>query len=344
MLEIGEIHTSVGEIKKINTTLSLKDKIDGCKVRWGINRFNYKVPTGLYAVGNPDDKGQVLVTADYKLTFDYLRRELSGLDLWILVIDTKGINVWCAAGKGTFGNYELLKALNKVKLKELISHNTLIIPQLGAPGIAAHVIRKAGFQVVYGPVRAEDIRGFLGNGLIKTASMREVRFDFKDRLVLTPMELIPDFKYAAPFLPVLFIFNLIINHNKDIGAIATLTLINYLPLFIALLVGSVLVPLLLPYIPFRAFSLKGLTLGLIWSIVFLKYSQVFLVSDNILVKAAYICYILFITTYTALQFTGSSTYTSLSGTTKETVATIIAGVLLCAAGTVLLIVYKFIMG
>ena len=343
-MEIGEINTSVGVIKKISTTLSLKDKIDGCKVRWGINRFNYTVPTGIYAVGNPGDKAPVLVTADYKLTFDLLRKELSGLDLWILVIDTKGINVWCAAGKGTFGNYELLKVLNKVKLKELISHNTLILPQLGAPGIAAHVIKKAGFQVVYGPVRAEDIREFLGNGMVKTESMKRVRFDFKDRLVLTPMEFIPDLKYAAPFLPLIFIFNLLIISNKTIGEIVILTLINYIPLFIALVAGSVLVPILLPYVPFRAFSLKGLTLGLIWSFAFYKIYSLFLIPDSILVKIAYICYILFISSYSALQFTGSSTYTSLSGTTKETIASIIWGGLLCVVGTLLLISYKLMMG
>ena len=131
-MEIGGIHTPVGEVKRVSTTLSFKDKFDGCKVRWGINRYNYKISTGIYAVGNPDDKSPVLVTANYKLTFDYLRRELKELNLWILVIDTKGINVWCAAGKGTFGNYELLKVINKVKLKEIISHNTLILPLLTA--------------------------------------------------------------------------------------------------------------------------------------------------------------------------------------------------------------------
>jgi hypothetical protein len=342
-LETGEINTPAGDVKRISTTLSFKDKIEGCKVRWGINRYNYKIPTGIYAVGNPGDKSPVLVTADYKLTFDYLRRELTDIDLWILVMDTKGINVWCAAGKGTFGNYELLKVLNKVKLKKIISHKTLILPQLGAPGVAAHVIKKAGFDVVYGPVRAEDIKEFLNNGLFKTESMREVKFDFRDRLVLTPMEFIPDLKYAAPFLPVLFVFNFFMNPSMGIGEITALTLMNYLPLLAALFAGSVLVPLLLPYIPFRAFSLKGFTLGAIWSLVFLKYYYVFLIPDNVLVKAAYTCFILFLTSYTALQFTGSSTYTSFSGTTKETVYSIIAGGLLCAAGFILLIIFIEIM-
>ena len=334
LLEKDVVFTEAGDVKRLSTSLSWRDRFGAWKVRWGIGRYSYLIEPGIYAVGEPDENSHVLVTANYKLTLDYLRKELSRLDLWILVIDTKGINVWCAAGKGTFGNYELLKVINKVKLKEIVSHNRLILPQLGAPGIAAHVIKKAGFDVVYGPVRAEDVREFIANGLVKTKAMREVNFGFKDRLILTPMEFIPDLKYALPFLAVLLIFNM-----GDVG----LTLVNYIPLFISLLLGSVAVPLLLPYIPFRAFSLKGAVLGAVWSLVFLRFSGAFLVQDSWMVKAAFVFFIMFISSYTALQFTGSSTYTSLSGTTKETVRSMVTGAVLCASGAILLIAYR-IMG
>ena len=327
--------TKVGEVERLGTSLSWRDITGGFKVRWGIGRYSYLVEPGIYAVGEPDEKSEVLVTANYKLTLDALRKELGGLDLWILVIDTKGINVWCAAGKGTFGNYEILKVINKVKLKEIVSHSRLILPQLGAPGVAAHVIKKAGFDVVYGPVRAEDIREFLKNGLVKDDEMREVKFGFRDRLVLAPMEFIPGIKYALPFLAVLLVFNM-----GDIG----LTLVNYVPIFISLLLGTVGVPLLLPYIPFRAFSMKGAVLAAIWSLAFLGISDRFLVQDSILVKLAYVFFMMFVSSYTALQFTGSSTYTSLSGTTKETIASIVAGAVLCAAGVALLIAYRIISG
>lgn len=330
-LEKDNVLIEAGKVPRLSTRLTWRDVLGGWKVRWGIGRYSYLVEPGLYAVGEPDGNSQVLVTANYKLTLDALRRELSGLNLWILVIDTKGINVWCAAGKGTFGNYELLKVLNKVKLKQVVSHNRLILPQLGAPGVAAHVIKKAGFEVVYGPVRAGDIRSFLENGMVKSAEMSEVNFGFADRLVLTPMEFIPDLKYALPFLPVLLIFNL-----GNLG----LTLANYVPIFVSLLVGSVAVPLLLPYIPFRAFSLKGALLGGIWSAVFLRFYDVFQVQDSLMVKAAYVCFMLFVSSYSALQFTGSSTYTSLSGTTKETISAMLAGAALCAAGVILLIAYR----
>ncbi|MHC1721460.1 MAG: mercury methylation corrinoid protein HgcA [Clostridiaceae bacterium] len=332
--------TDSGNIEILDTNLTLSDWFGGIKVRFGIGRYDYRVEPGIYAVGNPDEKSQVLVTANYKLTLDNLRKELGGLDAWILVIDTQGINVWCAAGKGTFGNYELLKIINKVKLKEIVSHNRLILPQLGAPGVAANVIKKAGFEVVYGPVRSKDIKAFLENGMVKTKEMSQVEFKFLDRLVLTPMELIPDIKYALPFFAVLFLFNLAVYGCKSFPDIIGLTLMNFIPLFIALILGSVIVPLLLPYIPFRAFSLKGAAMGVLWSLIFFWYPELFMVPDNSILKLAYITFIMFITSYTALQFTGSSTYTSFSGTTKETVYSIIAGGLLCAAGIILLIIYR----
>src|SRR4030066_353544 len=99
-----------------NTILSFRDIFNGWKVRWGINRMDYKVNPGLYRIGNPCNSAPVLVTANYKLTFDSLRKELTGMDVWILVIDTKGVNVWCAAGKGTFGTEELIHRIADTKL------------------------------------------------------------------------------------------------------------------------------------------------------------------------------------------------------------------------------------
>ena len=79
--------------------------------------MNYTVNPGLCRVGNPDDASPALVTANYKMSFDRLRKELSGLDAWIMVLDTKGINVWCAAGKGTFGTEEAVRKIGEVGLR-----------------------------------------------------------------------------------------------------------------------------------------------------------------------------------------------------------------------------------
>ena len=124
------------------------------------------------------------------MSFDRLRKELAGFDAWILVLDTKGINVWCAAGKGAFGTGEIVHRIEATGLAGLVSHRTLILPQLGAPGVAANeVLKKSGFRVIYGPVRASDLKVFIEAGMKATKDMRAVKFDFMDRLVLTPVEL-----------------------------------------------------------------------------------------------------------------------------------------------------------
>ena len=69
--------------------------------------MRYRVDPGLYSLGNPDSSSPVFVSANYRLSFNALRGSLKNSNCWILVLDTKGINVWCAAGKGTFGTEEL---------------------------------------------------------------------------------------------------------------------------------------------------------------------------------------------------------------------------------------------
>ena len=114
--------------------------------------MRYRVDPGLYSLGSPTAEAKVFVTANYKLSFDHLRKGLNGLDAWILVLDTKGINVWCAAGKGTFGTDELVRRIGSEKLTEKVSHKNLIVPQLGAPGLL--VTNELGDIRLYGGLPA----------------------------------------------------------------------------------------------------------------------------------------------------------------------------------------------
>jgi hypothetical protein len=142
----------------VETDWALTDWLGALSVRLDIGRMNYRVSPGLYSVGHPDATAPVFVTANYKLSFDHLRRALRGLGAWLLVLDTDGVNVWCAAGKGTFSTEELCRRIESTGLGSVVSHRRLILPQLGASGVAAHTVAKAtGFTVVFGPVRAEDI-------------------------------------------------------------------------------------------------------------------------------------------------------------------------------------------
>ena len=124
------------------------------------------------------------------MSFDKLRKELPGRNFWILVLDTKGINVWCSAGKGTFGTIELVGRIESSGLSQIVSHRELILPQLAGPGVAAHEVKKlSGFKVIYGPIRSKDLPTFLDNGRKATPEMRIKNFSTLERMALIPMEL-----------------------------------------------------------------------------------------------------------------------------------------------------------
>lgn len=315
----GEHETAIGPIHKIATTLDRQDLTGSIKARWGVGRMNYSVTPGLYAVGNPSHSSAVLVSANYKLSFDYLRRELGGLDLWILVLDTKGINVWCAAGKGSFGTAELIRMVSNSRLGELISHRTLVLPQLAAPGVSAHRIRKEiGFKVVYGPVRAADIPAFLKTGNKADQSMRHPSFNLFDRLTLTTIELVALFKPLVFLTVFLFLLNLISLLLSDGNFIPALlleqTFSDLAPFIISALIGTILVPALLPYIPGRALAWKGWVLGIVWALI---YTTIIATPAGWLQTTAYFLTLPVIPAFLGMNFTGSTTYTSLSGVVKE---------------------------
>ncbi|NLI93235.1 MAG: acetyl-CoA synthase subunit gamma [Peptococcaceae bacterium] len=298
--------------------------------------MNYSIPPGLYAVGNPDKDSFVLVTANYKMTFDSLRKELSGLHVWILVLDTKGVNVWCAAGKGTFGTKELVTRISKTRLSRVVSHRTLILPQLGAPGIAAHeVLKHAGFKVIYGPIRAKDLKEFIHSGLKATAEMRKVRFTTYDRLVLTPIELTATFKVSLMIFAMLFLLNLI-----GIGPFGIIDFYAYMG---ALFTGCVLTPVLLPWIPGRAFAWKGWLLGLLWAIVVnILNGWPGIPSYSIIRALGYVLILPSVSASFAMNFTGASTYTSLSGVLKEMKIAVPAIAVSISLGIILILVNSFI--
>jgi acetyl-CoA decarbonylase/synthase complex subunit gamma len=281
--------------------------------------MEYKVDPGLYALGNPDPKSLVFVTANYKMSFDYLRAALGSQDAWILVLDTKGVNVWCAAGKGTFGTRELIQRIQTSGLEKVVEHRNLILPQLGAPGIAAHEVKKLSrFKAIYGPIRAEDIPAFLAAGMQATPEMRRKTFTLRERMELIPIELMQALKPLAAILPLFFILGGLTGSggfwlnawNHGFYAI--------LGLLIALVMGAVVNPLLLPYLPGRAFTLKGLFLGGLGFLLLLS------VSENLGFmgigwgeKLALGMILSAVTAFLAMNFTGASTYTSLSGVRKE---------------------------
>jgi len=296
-------------VTSVSTSLTICDIYGAWKTRWGIGRMDYAVNPGLYSVGNPNGESPVLVSANYKLTFDVLRKNLDGLDCWLLILDTKGVNVWCAAGKGTFGTDELVNRIEAASLSEYINHRTLILPQLGAPGINANEVKKrTGFAVTYGPIRAEDIQAFISAGNKATKEMRRVNFTFKDRLVLTPIEIVPVVKKSLPIFGALFVTNQFAKRPFDKHDAAAYAW--------SVLAGSFITPLLLPYIPGRAFAWKGWLMGLLGTAGYLTKFKRFK-PGNRLMSVGQMLLFPALSSFLAMNFTGASTYTSPSGVKEE---------------------------
>ena len=298
--------------------------------------MRYTIDPGLYCVGNPDANSPVLVTANYKMTFDRLRMELSGLDAWIVVLNTYGINVWCAAGKGTFGTEELVNRLHEVRLSDIVSHRTIILPQLGAVGVAAHEVQKqSGFRVVYGPIRACDIKEFLSSGLKAAEDMRTVKFTILNRLVLTPVEIIAALKPMVVVFGVLFMLNAI--------GLGHYGLVDLYALLGAVFTGAFLAPVLLPWIPGRTFSFKGFLLGLLWAVGVNLINGFPAPVYGWLKAITYILVLPSLSAFFSMNFTGSSTYTSLSGVDKEMRIALPVMIIAVAAGAILTLVNDFIL-
>jgi CO dehydrogenase/acetyl-CoA synthase delta subunit len=281
--------------------------------------MHYTIEPGLYALGNPNAQSPVLVTANYKMSFDKLRQELPGRNFWILVLDTKGINVWCASGKGTFGTTELVNRIESSSLPNIVSHRELILPQLSGPGVAAHDVKKlSGFKVIYGPIRSKDLPTFLDNGRKATPEMRLKTFTLWERTVLIPMELVSAMKVGLVIMGILFFLAFIWKSREGSAVGLNYGLFSALAFFIAIVMGAILSPLLLPWLPGRAFSIKGLVLGLIAAVLLaaFRFSEFNTLTGRV-EMLAWILLIPAVSAYLAMNFTGASTYTSLSGVKKE---------------------------
>nr|WP_041228772.1 mercury methylation corrinoid protein HgcA [Dehalococcoides mccartyi] len=304
-------------VHQVATHLDMADRLGAIKVRLGLRRMHYAVEPGLYAIGSPTAESPVFVSANYKLSFDHLRQELEGIDGWIMVIDTKGINVWCAAGKGTFGTEEIVHRIEITRLSEIVSHRWIIVPQLGAPGVASHEVRRrSSFHVIYGPVRARDIRKFLDAGMKTSPNMRRVNFNIGDRLVLVPMELIQWGRYAFFAAVVLFLLTGLSRNGYVFSGLAGGREVALL--FLAFVAGGALVPIFLPWLPGRALSWKGMTIGLLLAAVLVVVGLI--PSGGIAGRLEIVAWVLLmpaIGAFMAMNFTGATTYTSLSGVKKE---------------------------
>jgi len=311
------LETPAGKVPQVKGSLDRNDLLGTIKVRLGAGRSDYKVAPGLYAMGRPDNAAPVVVTANYKLTFDTVRRSLAGEHAWLLVLDTRGINVWCAAGKGTFGTDELIRRVKVTGLDLVVSHRRLVLPQLGATGVAAHKVRKGcGFEVVWGPVRAQDLKAFLASGDRDDGMMRRVTFTLKERLVLIPVEITLLSKYLLWTIAAIVLLSGVGPHIFSFGAAWHRGLLAATAVIAGIVAGCAVVPALLPWIPGRAFAVKGTITGAAVGLLLV----IFLWAGGEIGFGSVVALLMLtsaLSSFLAMNFTGSTPFTSPSGVEKE---------------------------
>jgi acetyl-CoA decarbonylase/synthase complex subunit gamma len=179
----------------------------------------------------------------------------------------------------------------------------------------------------------------MDSGMKATKEMRAVNFSTWDRLKLVPVELAYG-KYYLILVPAIF---LILSGLNPKGYSVDLAYTNGLKsvfiLLIAYLTGCGITPVLLPWIPFRRFALKGLLTGWLAAIIlayfhFLGQGTVEIISWFLMIGS--------LSSFLAMTFTGTSTFTSLSGVQKEMKTAVPAQIGMAGLGIIAWIVSKFI--
>ena len=302
-------------VPRVRSQMSREDRMGTVLARLGIGRDNYRITPGLYGIGAPDAQSPVLVTANYKLSFDVLRSHLAGISAWILVVNTRGINVWCAAGKGTFSTQEVAYQVQAARLADIVSHRRLVLPQLSATGVSARKVKTwCGFEVIWGPVHAKHIKEFLDNKMKAKPDMRKVTFSLRERVELIPVELAHLDKPTLYMVPALFLLSGVGHGIFSISTAVSRGATAVLAYILAIVAGAVMAPVLLPWLPGRAFAIKGAVMGAAAGAMLSAFFAGQLVFLEML---ALTLFIMAVSSYLAMNFTGSTPYTSPTGVERE---------------------------
>lgn len=237
------------------------------------------IEPGLYQSGNPDEESPVIVTANYIYTYIKVMRALKGRDAWVLCVDSKGINVWCAARGNNFGNKQLIEAVETTGIASVTNKKTIIVPQLSAGGISSPLIKSEApdfpFNILYGPVWAKYLPQFLDERPArKPDKMKFAKFTishrFRAEITHTTFLLRKIFLWPSIALLLLFIGLSFINTIW----ITELWIVGELWLWI--IISNGIIAILFPITNFtRKFINKGIVFGFITVLLFGGISWLF---------------------------------------------------------------------
>ena len=275
------------------------------------------IEPGIYESGNPTPISPVIVTANYDYTYIRVMKDLEGIDAWVLAVDSRGINVWCAARGGNFGNSQLIEAVKATDIREISSKKNLILPQLSGGGVSMPKLYEKDvefpFKVRYGPVWSEDLPQYLKNGQ-KTEKMRLAKFTLKQRMKVGLGH--TSFLIRKIFLKFLLVAMFII---------LTLALFNpsWFPklivageILLAVIIANFLLALLLPITNFtRKFVIKGYIFGALSAVG--SGLLTYIIHQNIIYVFFTLIFYFWIGFFSTMSFSGSTMATSPTEIAEE---------------------------
>lgn len=204
--------------------------------------------------------------------------------------------------------------MQQARLDQLVNHRQLILPQLAANGVAAHSLKKlCGFRGRFGPVLASHLSEFLETGR-ENEAMRTVTFSLKERAVLIPLEICMLWQRLLLAAVIIFFMSGLSPDFFSFTAAKTRGTILLFATLAAIISGTAITPLLLPWLPFRQFWLKGTVTGGLLALLLLLTDS-FKLSD--MERLALFLWVTGCSAFLAMNFTGSTPFTSLSGVEKE---------------------------
>lgn len=289
----------------------------------------YVVEPGLYYTGaRYDVTAPLLVTCNYRLTIFLLLRRLGARPVRLLVVDTDGINVWCAAGKGVFANRAILAQLDRYDRSVLTREKwlKLVLPKFAMAGVDLRGLRRERIRPIIGPLYAKDLPGYLDNPPLRDRNDERVVFGWQMR----GFSWLPGFKQmfgwslmlVIAFLPAHWLWG----SPVPVGLLA-------ISLFIA-----TAYPFLFPYLPGDGFAPKGLFLGTVTAAGLVGAATLGLVPAATL--PASVLFAVATALLFGLSYTGNSAVSNYTKVRKETARFFVPDLALYAASLVAFVVME----
>ncbi|TXT53643.1 MAG: conserved membrane protein of unknown function [Promethearchaeota archaeon] len=262
------------------------------------------IEPGIYRSGKPNETSPVLITANYAYTFIKVMRDLRGVDAWVVCINSKGINVWCAARGGDFGNKELIDAIEATGIDKHVDTNTLILPQLAAGGVSKPELPENSevfpFKIKYGPIWSKDLKEYLElPSQKKSETMKRAKFSLSHRIRAGISH--TTFLLRKIFLIPLIILSITLGVLDYTDVFNILWFVGYLVIWI--LFPNILLLLLYPLANFtRKFLIKGVIFGVINTILLGIITWV--LKNSFLFMSLNLVFFFWIGFFTTMSFSG----------------------------------------